>query len=215
MTDRRSEAENLLQKVDCGELLPRFHPLKRAFHEAAHALMSESFGCRVDRMSCQSAPRYGGFVISDGDSVPLAAELAIIIALAGEIATHRLEFSKAFDAKNFNLGLNDALICTTVEKAVCPNQKEPNGLIHSCAVQVHELIQRPETQRWLRALAIDLYVKERMSGDEVREVLRQNGFYEENNFLIQFGLEMRDKTIGEVTLGLLDLSELERVSAED
>jgi len=188
-----------------------------AFHETGHCLFQESFGIEVSSVSgVPSGDRPGslGFVFSNMNRIALPVELHLIHFLAGGVASHRIVSADLFNPRAFYLPSGDAGVIQKIADAVCPTPKEAISLILRCAAHTYDLIQLPQTQRWLRALAIELYVKERISGDEVREVLRQNGFYEKNNPLIQFGLEMKDKTVGEIALGLLDLSALEQVSGE-
>ena len=200
MRNRTIKAEKALAQVERGERLSRLHPLAVAFHEAAHCVFLEAFDIRVGWATCVQGvdPEDGSFCLgmtsSNAPNVALPPGLHIIHMLAGSIAEHALISKHPFDPKNFNVSATDSRGIKNMLRKTWKTNQEAVGHVVRCAEKTHELTQEPEIARWIKAVAVELYIAKRLEGDEVRKILRANGFYDGKNPLVEFAARITELT---------------------
>ncbi len=188
MSNRRQQAQNKLARVGLGKPLSRLDPLATAFHEAGHCVFSEAFGITVEWATCfphvHKGVRNLGFVHTDADKVMLPANLLLIEGAAGDIAEWRLISTEPYKAEL--ISSSDVENVVPILQQICTANEQALDCFRTLAQEAHELVKKAD--RWIRALGVELYVRKKMQGDEIREILRRNNFYQDNP-LIKFAQE--------------------------
>lgn len=189
MSWAHDKARKKLQRVKKGETLQRSDPLCTSFHEGAHAVFAEGFGTPVEWVTCSPLVEEGrkllGYVKTNGVT---SGPQATVKILAGDIAEFPLIFGQKYTFDGYMSG-SDAEDLAEIWKASQLDLLPKNEMIHelqAAADQTSALVD--DTKHWIEAVAIEMYAQKRIQGDQVRDILRREGFYTPQNPLLQFHL---------------------------
>jgi hypothetical protein len=185
---RRIVFENTILARAQGTLVDRRDPVATSYHEAAHVVLQEAFGCTVKWASCEPGFYKGekelGHFKSDSDKVLRPAILIAVELLSGDFAEWSLIMNESLSLENARISSSDERDLVHLFQRMNLKQSEYAGMYGCFAGLTAQLILL--SGQWIHAIANLIYVHKKVTGEEIRETLRAKDFYRDDNPLFLF-----------------------------
>jgi hypothetical protein len=192
ITDPEERRQIANQKVTArfknGVLLFRADPLATALHEAAHCVFNTAFGATVKSATCfPFENQLFGRVETEERRMP--AILILVDMLAGDLAEHRF-ISNGEINPGALMSDSDADEIRSVLRQIDPvnDVKQLHSTLVALTLNL-VLVNMPS----IAAVGLEIYAHKTISGETVRSILKQTGFYQPDNQLLIFAQEAYEK----------------------